>query len=93
MTDQQIPNSTHETDDTQAAAATAPKIEDMTLDRVFKIGSQTIYENEVTYGLTNEQVREALKSAYPEIANATIGTRNENGQEIIDFLPQPGRKG
>jgi hypothetical protein len=73
--------------------ATAPTLEVVSNERVFKIGSQTIYENEVTYGLSNEDVRGVLKASFPEIANATIGTRSDNGVSIVEFLPQPGRKG
>lgn len=45
------------------------------------------------FHITNEQVRDLLKTNYPEIANATLRELEENGMRIIEFLPQPGRKG
>lgn len=75
------------------AEAAAPAVEAETTGRVFKIGSSAIYESEATVGLTNEQVRDTLKAAYPEIANATIGEKVEDGVRVVSFLPQPGRKG
>lgn len=47
------------------------------------------------FHISNEQVRDLLKTSYPEIANATIRerTEGENGLRVVEFLPQPGRKG
>ena len=61
--------------------------------RVFKIGATRVVETESMSGLTNEQVRELLKISYPEVANATLREREENGLRVVEFLPQPGRKG
>lgn len=62
--------------------------------RIFKTGSTIIAENETTANLSPEEVRDILKYQYPEVANATINTRtNDDGQEIIEYLPRPGRKG
>jgi hypothetical protein len=61
--------------------------------RVFKIGSACIVETESMSGLTNEQVRDLLKISYSEVANATLREREENGLRVVEFLPQPGRKG
>lgn len=62
--------------------------------RLFKTGSTIIAENETTANLSPEDVRDILKYQYPEVANATINTRtNDDGQEIVEFLPKPGRKG
>jgi len=61
--------------------------------RVFKIGATRIVEDPSMSGATNEQVRDLLKTSYPEIANATIREREENGLRVVEFLPQPGRKG
>lgn len=63
------------------------------LPRVFKIGATRIVETDSMSGLTNEQVRELLKISYPEVANATLREREENGLRVVEFLPQPGRKG
>jgi hypothetical protein len=61
--------------------------------RVFKIGSTRIVEDATMHGATNEEIRTLLKTSYPEIANATIREREENSVRIVEFLPQPGRKG
>ncbi|MCK6580822.1 MAG: PRTRC system protein C [Anaerolineae bacterium] len=61
--------------------------------RVFKIGATRITEDASMSGATNEQVRDLLKTSYPEIANATLRERDENGMRVVEFLPQPGRKG
>lgn len=64
-----------------------------TQPRVFKIGTTRIVENESTLGLSNEQVRQMFKGTYPEVANATISERNDGETRMVEFLPQPGRKG
>ncbi|MCD4687123.1 MAG: hypothetical protein K8S97_14440 [Anaerolineae bacterium] len=61
--------------------------------RVFKTGATRIVEDETMVGLTNEQVRDILKRTYPEVAHATIREREQDGLRIVEFLPQPGRKG
>lgn len=61
--------------------------------RVFKIGATRIVEDASMSGVSNEQVRDLLKVTYPEVANATIREREENGLRVVEFLPQPGRKG
>lgn len=63
------------------------------LSRVFKIGATRIIETEQMSGHSNEQVKELLKISYPEVANATLREREENGLRVVEFLPQPGRKG
>jgi hypothetical protein len=61
--------------------------------RVFKIGASRIVEDPSMAPLDNNAVRDLLKTSYPEIANATIRERDENGLRVVEFLPQPGRKG
>jgi hypothetical protein len=61
--------------------------------RVFKIGATRIVEDASMAGLSNEQVRDILKRTYPEVAHATIREREQDGLHIVEFLPQPGRKG
>ena len=61
--------------------------------RVFKIGATRIVEDPSMASLDNNAVRDVLKTSYPEIANATVREREENGLRIVEFLPQPGRKG
>lgn len=62
--------------------------------RIFKTGAVRIVEDDSMRGLDNEAVRNLLKVTYPEIANATIReVSTEDGQKVVEFLPQPGRKG
>ena len=61
--------------------------------RVFKIGATCVVEDPSMSGLSNEQVAQLLKTSYPEITNATLRERDENGLRVVEFLPQPGRKG
>jgi hypothetical protein len=61
--------------------------------RLFKIGATRIAEDVSMFSLSNEQVRDVLKRTFPEIAHATIRERDDNGHRVIEFLPQPGRKG
>ena len=62
--------------------------------RIFKTGTTKIVEDETMHGLTNEQVRDILKRTYPEVANATVREQPlEDGRTLVEFLPQPGRKG
>ncbi|MCA0455384.1 MAG: PRTRC system protein C [Chloroflexi bacterium] len=62
--------------------------------RIFKTGTVRIVEDDSMRELSNEEVRNLLKPTYPEIANATIRevTTSEE-QTVVEFLPQPGRKG
>ncbi len=61
--------------------------------RIFKTGATRIVEDETMTGLSNEEVRQILARTYPEVAHATIREREQDGMRIVDFLPQPGRKG
>lgn len=63
------------------------------LPRVFKVGSTRITEDESMRGKTNEDMRTILKAQYPELANATISERSDGKITMVEFLPQPGRKG
>lgn len=63
------------------------------LRRVFKVGNNRIAEGAATSKLSNEQVRNLLKGQYPEIANATIRETVNGDTRIVEYLPQPGRKG
>jgi hypothetical protein len=65
-----------------------------TQPRIFKTGAVRIVEDESMRGLDNEAIRSLLKATYPEIANATIReVTTDDGQKVVEFLPQPGRKG
>ena len=62
--------------------------------RIFKIGAVRIIEDASLHGLDHEAVRTLLKTTYPEIAHATLReVTTEAGQTVVEFLPQPGRKG
>lgn len=61
--------------------------------RVFRIGATRIVEDASMSVLDNNAIRDLLRTSYPEIANATIRERDENGLRVVEFLPQPGRKG
>ena len=61
--------------------------------RVFKIGTNRIAEDAATAKLSNEQVRKLLASQYPEVANATIRETISGDLRVVEYLPQPGRKG
>jgi hypothetical protein len=65
----------------------------MPLPRVFKIGTVRIVEDETTATLSNEQIRAMLRTAYPEVAHATITERTDGTVRLVEFMPQPGRKG
>ncbi|MEP7287898.1 MAG: hypothetical protein ABI947_19275 [Chloroflexota bacterium] len=60
---------------------------------IFKIGANRIVADEATAKLSPEQARTFLKATYPEVVNATVRERIEGDTKIVEFLPQPGRKG
>jgi SRSO17 transposase len=62
--------------------------------RIFKIGTVRIVADETLRELDNEAARQILKATYPEIAHATIReVTTDEEQTVVEFLPQPGRKG
>ncbi len=62
--------------------------------RIFKTGATRIVEDESMHGLSVEEVCGILKRTYPEIAHATVReTPQPDGTVMVEFLPQPGRKG
>jgi hypothetical protein len=61
--------------------------------RVFRIGATRIVEDASMSSMDNTAIRDLLVTRYPEIANATIRERDEGGLRVVEFLPQPGRKG
>lgn len=64
-----------------------------TTRRLFRIGTTIISESAATQDLTPEQVRQRLKTAWPEIAHAALRETREGDTLLIDFTPQAGRKG
>jgi len=81
------PTPTNETNDSVTMVTPA----DTT--RVFKIGTARIPENDTTRGKSAAEVQGLLQAAYPEVANATVRERVEGEYQIVEYLPQPGRKG
>ncbi len=63
--------------------------------RIFVIGAHRIVEtDESTAALSSEQMRTLFRATYPEVANATIRERTDaEGHRVVEYLPQPGRKG
>ena len=61
--------------------------------RIFVTGSTRIVEDASLAGLDPEAVRDILKNSYPEVAHATIREHEEGDLTVVEFLPQPGRKG
>jgi PRTRC genetic system protein C len=80
-------------DGSYAPVQEAAPVDDANLQRVFKVGSVRLPESDVTRGKSLDDVKKILKSTYPEVANATVREGKENGVHLIEFLPQPGRKG
>ena len=89
MTDQTNPT----VPPTDAGVADNGSASSTLLKRVFKIGTNRIVEDAATAKLNNEQIRNLLKRQYPEIANATIRETTSGELRIVEYLPQPGRKG
>ena len=67
---------------------------DATQQRIFKIGTTVIREDDSLAGKTIEEIKDILKRTYPEVAHATVRERTlDDGTHVIEFLPKPGRKG
>jgi hypothetical protein len=63
-------------------------------NRIFKIGSTTIVEDESLAGKSLDEVKTILQRSYPEVAHATVcEVTLEDGTLAIHYIPQPGRKG
>ncbi len=61
--------------------------------RIFKIGTTKIAEDESMANLSLDEIREQLKIAYPEVAEATVREKAEGETTFVEFLPRPGRNG
>jgi len=68
---------------------------DQTPNRVFKIGSVRIVEDESMQGKSSKEIQKMLAPLYPQIENATIReqTDAESGVTEISYISPPGRKG
>ncbi len=63
------------------------------MTRTFVTGSTRIVEDETMKDKSIEEVQAMLAKTYPEVKTATIRTRAEGEHQVVEFLPQPGRKG
>jgi hypothetical protein len=61
--------------------------------RVFVIGATRIKEDASMADRSNEEIRDLLKTTYPEVAHATIRETEQDGQKIVTYLARPGHKG
>ncbi|MBL8132092.1 MAG: hypothetical protein JNL42_09570 [Anaerolineae bacterium] len=62
--------------------------------RIFKIGATRIVEDASTAGMSLDAVKPILARSFPEVSHATVReTTLEDGTQLVEFLPQPGRKG
>lgn len=65
-----------------------------TPNRIFKIGSTTIVEDESLAGKSLDEVKTILQRTYPEVAHATVREVTlEDGSTCYHYIPQAGRKG
>ena len=65
-----------------------------TPNRIFKIGSTTILEDDSLVGKSLDEVKTILQRTYPEVAHATVREVTlEDGTLAIHYIPQAGRKG
>ena len=63
------------------------------MTRIFKIGSTKVVEDDSLAGLSINEVRDRLKTTFPEVAQATVREKTEDDITYVEFLPRPGRKG
>lgn len=91
------PESEQPVDDAAASVAqeatAPPTVEVVRNAREFHISGNVVKESAATEGMSNDDARKVLQTMYPEVANATIRETNKDGVVIVEFLPQPGRKG
>lgn len=65
-----------------------------TPNRIFKIGSTTIVEDESLAGKSLEEIKIILQRTYPEVAHATVREVTlEDGTLCLHYIPVAGRKG
>jgi hypothetical protein len=65
-----------------------------TQDRVFKIGSTTIVEDESLAGKSLDEVKTILQRTYPEVAHATVREVTlDDGSTCYHYIPVAGKKG
>ena len=63
-------------------------------NRIFKISSITIVEDESLAGKSLEEIKLILQRTYPEVAHATVReTTHEDGRICYHYIARAGRKG
>lgn len=61
--------------------------------RVVKIGTTKVPVAPSMLNLSIDELRNNLKAQYPEVAEAQYKAVVQDGVQLIEFLPRPGRKG
>jgi hypothetical protein len=61
--------------------------------RQIQIGGTQFVEDESTLGLSVEELRQALRPAFPELAYATVRQHEEDGVTYLSFEARAGSKG
>lgn len=61
--------------------------------RHIKIGATQFVEDASTRQMSVEELRQALKPAFPELAYASVHEHEEAGVCYVSFEARPGRKG
>ena len=54
---------------------------------------KTITASAAMAGMTDEQIRSALKGTHPEVTTTTVSREERDGETVVKFLAAPGRKG
>lgn len=68
--------------------------EQSTPNRIFKIGTTTIVEDESLAGKSLDEIKTILQRTYPEVAHATVREITlEDGTVAVHYIPQAGKKG
>lgn len=61
------------------------------MSRIFKFRGQLLPDP--GEGFTPEMVKELYAGQYPDLANAQVVEREEEGVKVIEFVPRVGTKG
>jgi hypothetical protein len=68
--------------------------EQSTPNRIFKIGTTTIAQDESLAGKSPDEIKTILQQTYPEVAHATVREITlEDGTVAVHYIPQAGKKG
>ena len=68
--------------------------EQSTPNRIFKIGTTTIAQDDSLAGKSLDEIKTILQRTYPEVAHATVREVTlEDGTVAVHYIPQAGKKG